>query len=61
LGHEGSAEEFAGPAVFLCSPMAAYITGALLPVDGGTWASSGWNRSEDEKGFALFEPWLSAL
>jgi NAD(P)-dependent dehydrogenase (short-subunit alcohol dehydrogenase family) len=61
LGHEGSAEEFAGPAVFLCSPMAAYITGALLPVDGGTWASSGWNRSQDEKGFSLFEPWLSAL
>jgi hypothetical protein len=25
--------------------MSSYITGATLPVDGGTWASSGWVRS----------------
>lgn len=27
--------ELAGPALFLCSPLASYITGAILPVDGG--------------------------
>ena len=29
------AEDVAGAAVFLCSPAARYITGAVLPVDGG--------------------------
>jgi NAD(P)-dependent dehydrogenase (short-subunit alcohol dehydrogenase family) len=29
------AEELAGPAMFLCSPLASYVTGAILPVDGG--------------------------
>ncbi len=29
------AHELAGPAMFLCSPLASYITGAILPVDGG--------------------------
>lgn len=61
LGHEGSAEEFGSAAVFLCSKMARYITGVILPVDGGTWASSGWVRRDDDKGFALFEPWIAAL
>ena len=44
LGRRGDIEETAGPIVFLCSRMAGYVTGATLPVDGGTWASGGWIR-----------------
>lgn len=28
-------EDMAGPVMFLCSPAAAFVTGAILPVDGG--------------------------
>ena len=31
----GKPQDIAGPALFLASPMAAFITGAVLPVDGG--------------------------
>ena len=31
----GEASDIAGVCVFLCSPAAAYIHGAILPVDGG--------------------------
>ena len=40
LGHvpmrrPGEPAELAGPALFLCSAHASYVTGAILPVDGG--------------------------
>jgi NAD(P)-dependent dehydrogenase (short-subunit alcohol dehydrogenase family) len=35
LGRWGQPEDVAGAAVFLCSPAAAFITGVVLPVDGG--------------------------
>ena len=35
LGRMGTPEEFANAAVFLVSPVASYITGAMLAVDGG--------------------------
>ena len=31
----GLPEEIAGPVLFLCSPEAAFMTGVVLPVDGG--------------------------
>ena len=34
----GSPEELAGPAIFLASDMATYVTGVTLPVDGGRLA-----------------------
>ncbi len=37
LGRMGTPEEFANAAVFLLSPAASYITGVMLPVDGGMY------------------------
>jgi 3-oxoacyl-[acyl-carrier protein] reductase len=35
LGRLGEPGDVAGPVAFLCSPAAAFITGAVLAVDGG--------------------------
>jgi NAD(P)-dependent dehydrogenase (short-subunit alcohol dehydrogenase family) len=35
LGRWGQPEEIAQGIVFLCSPAASFISGALLPIDGG--------------------------
>ncbi len=41
LGRPGRPEDIAPAVLFLASPDAGYITGAWLPVDGGTTASTG--------------------
>lgn len=35
IGRNGRIEEIVGPALFLCSPAASYVTGHVLFVDGG--------------------------
>ncbi len=47
LGREGRISECGTAVAFLCSPLASYISGATLPVDGGTWAASGWSRGTE--------------
>lgn len=41
MGRPGQPEDVAPAVLFLASPDADYITGAVLPVDGGTSASTG--------------------
>ena len=45
LLREGDARECGDLAVFLASKMASYTTGAIIPIDGGTSAASGWHRA----------------
>jgi NAD(P)-dependent dehydrogenase (short-subunit alcohol dehydrogenase family) len=54
LGRAGIDDECGRAAVFLASKMASYVTGVILPVDGGTWASGGWVRGR-EGGWVLSE------
>ena len=35
MGRWGRPDDLAGPALFLCSPLAGFVTGVILPVDGG--------------------------
>ena len=46
-GRWGHEEECGKVAVFLASPLASYVTGTIIPVDGGSWASSGWVRDRN--------------
>lgn len=46
LGRPGIDAECGHLAVFLASSMASYITGTIIPIDGGTWGSGGWIRDK---------------
>jgi len=46
LRRAGIDTECGNVAVFLSSAMSSYVTGAVIPVDGGSWASSGWVRDK---------------
>jgi len=47
MGRSGIDEECGRAAVYLSSMMGDYVTGVTLPVDGGSWASSGWIRNRE--------------
>lgn len=49
LGRAGIDTECGDLIAFLASPLASYITGAIIPVDGGTWAGGGWIRNDAGK------------
>jgi len=49
LGRPGIDTECGNAAVFLASKMSEFVTGIVLPVDGGTWASGGWVRNRAGK------------
>ena len=49
VGRPGIDAECAQAALFLASAMGSYVNGVILPVDGGTWASSGWVRDRTGK------------
>ncbi|HEY0957723.1 MAG TPA: SDR family oxidoreductase [Novosphingobium sp.] len=53
LKRTGIDEECGMLAVFLASRMASYITGATIPIDGGTWASAGWVRNHRDLEWVL--------
>ena len=49
LGRFGTPEDMAGGILFLASPLAAWMTGAALNVDGGALAAAGWYRTAEGK------------
>lgn len=48
LGRFGRPEDCAGAALYLASPLAAWVTGTGINIDGGSLAAAGWVR--DVKG-----------
>jgi NAD(P)-dependent dehydrogenase (short-subunit alcohol dehydrogenase family) len=48
LGRFGQPSDCAGAALYLASPLAAWVTGTTIHVDGGALAAAGWTR--DPKG-----------
>lgn len=44
LGRFGKPEDCAGAALYLASPLASWVTGTAINVDGGSLAAAGWIR-----------------
>jgi NAD(P)-dependent dehydrogenase (short-subunit alcohol dehydrogenase family) len=59
MGRPGIDHESGSLIAFLASPLASYITGTIIPIDGGTWAGGGWIR--DTSGKWVLPPDLTRL
>ena len=51
LGRFGRPDEYGTVVLFLASDLSSYVTGHVIPVDGGTMAASGWYGRYKKKGF----------
>ena len=51
LGHFGQPDEYADVVMFLASDLSRYVTGHVIPVDGGTIAASGWYLRASGRGW----------
>jgi 2-hydroxycyclohexanecarboxyl-CoA dehydrogenase len=51
LGRFGQPDDYGDVVVFLASDMARFVTGHVIPVDGGTLAASGWYMRSDGRGW----------
>lgn len=49
LGRFGAPDDMANAILFLASPMASWITGTAINIDGGALAASGWYRTAEDK------------
>lgn len=47
LGRVGNPDDIAAAALYLCGPGGSYVTGAILPIDGGIHIMSGPNMFEE--------------
>ncbi len=47
LGRVGNSDDIAAAALYLCGPGGSYVTGAILPIDGGIHIMSGPNMFEE--------------
>ena len=50
LGRVGNPDDIAAAALYLCGPGGSYVTGAILPIDGGIHVMSGPNMFEEASG-----------
>jgi NAD(P)-dependent dehydrogenase (short-subunit alcohol dehydrogenase family) len=53
LGRFGQPADYADVALFLASDASRFVTGASIPVDGGTLAASGWYGRADGRGWTV--------
>jgi len=51
LGRFGQPDDYADVVLFLASDLSRFVTGHIIPVDGGTTAASGWYLRSDERGW----------
>lgn len=48
LGRFGTPRDHGGVALFLASDLSSFVTGATIPVDGGTLVAGGWYRTDKD-------------